>query len=490
MMTELSVWLLVAGGLTSVIGPAASAYAGDVVGREQAWYVVMFSGMPVGLATDLQTHDDNGWFYENHLDIQASRLGTPIVMAIHATGWEDADGRLIRFRTEVTMGDSDMHTSGERKGDSLLIRSESQGFIQRKSVVWEPGAVGQGALDSFVRGQLRTGEREFSARVFDVQTLRFRSSRFVVTDTLVEINNGEVSRLLVVEQFDDDSQSATMTLKIDEHQDIREMIMRQLGLEIVIKRIEEDEVSSLSLDPNFDIIRGSMIRCDGFPEPVDEIAEVVFELTFAKPVDEQSGFYGPNQSVLSGEANVLEVLVSREPIVDHMVADEPLDKYLQSDRYIQSAHPAIADVADSIAAAVGKTGLPLAQAIAGWVNLHITNKSLATGFTSAADVLTSREGDCTEHSVLLAAVLRAAGIPTRVVVGLAHGDGHLIGHMWTEVYVSGWRTLDALDLNTHPIRIRIAASPDERAFDETDVIQAYSLLGDLKVRVKSHQKMR
>ncbi len=90
-----------------------------------------------------------------------------------------------------------------------------------------------------------------------------------------------------------------------------------------------------------------------------------------------------------------------------------------------------------------------------WVYKNIVNKSLSMGFASSDQVFASREGDCTEHAVLLAAMTRSLGIPSRVAVGLAYFDdpsspelGRFRYHMWTEVYIgdskSGtWLPVDA-----------------------------------------------
>lgn len=73
-----------------------------------------------------------------------------------------------------------------------------------------------------------------------------------------------------------------------------------------------------------------------------------------------------------------------------------------------------------------------------------------SGHYSALDTLDRRTGDCTEAAVLLAALGRAAGIPTRVVSGLSysresyHGVSNaFIPHSWTVAYVDGaWRSFD------------------------------------------------
>ncbi|MCA1198040.1 transglutaminase-like domain-containing protein [Sphingomonas sp. R647] len=73
-----------------------------------------------------------------------------------------------------------------------------------------------------------------------------------------------------------------------------------------------------------------------------------------------------------------------------------------------------------------------------------------TGHRSAADALASGAGDCTEDAVVLAALGRAAGIPTRVASGLVysreryHGVSNVfMPHSWTLAYVDGaWRSFD------------------------------------------------
>ncbi len=83
----------------------------------------------------------------------------------------------------------------------------------------------------------------------------------------------------------------------------------------------------------------------------------------------------------------------------------------------------------------------------------ITNKSMAVGFITASVVFARREGDCTEHSVLAAALLRCNGTPARLAYGyLVHRHGSRIaadGHMWTERFEQSWRVADA----TFPSRV-------------------------------------
>ncbi len=74
-----------------------------------------------------------------------------------------------------------------------------------------------------------------------------------------------------------------------------------------------------------------------------------------------------------------------------------------------------------------------------------------SGHFSAAEALARRSGDCTESAVVLAALGRAAGIPTKVASGIVysreryHGVSHaFMPHAWALAYVDGeWKSFDA-----------------------------------------------
>lgn len=95
----------------------------------------------------------------------------------------------------------------------------------------------------------------------------------------------------------------------------------------------------------------------------------------------------------------------------------------------------------SVKAALGQAERELGGAVnmpalTGWVGRYITKKTFTRDFDLASVVAARREGDCTEHAVLLAALARARKIPARVVTGLAlievSGKVSAFGHAWVE----------------------------------------------------------
>ena len=98
--------------------------------------------------------------------------------------------------------------------------------------------------------------------------------------------------------------------------------------------------------------------------------------------------------------------------------------------------------------AVGRTTDPWQKAVAiqEWVFKNLKKKNFSNAFASAREVARNLEGDCSEHSVLTAAMCRAAGVPCRMVVGLVYAVplGGFGPHAWNEVYVNGrWVAIDA-----------------------------------------------
>ncbi len=123
------------------------------------------------------------------------------------------------------------------------------------------------------------------------------------------------------------------------------------------------------------------------------------------------------------------------------------DEFLKSCYFINSDHALVKQLAQR---AVRKVSDPWEKAlrIEKWIHDHMDRKNFSQAFATADEAARTREGDCTEHSVLAAAMCRAVGIPARTALGLLYVDsprGPAMGyHMWTEVWVRGdWLPIDA-----------------------------------------------
>ena len=127
-------------------------------------------------------------------------------------------------------------------------------------------------------------------------------------------------------------------------------------------------------------------------------------------------------------------------------APSPDPAWVEATPTVDADHPAIARLARQVAGDV-----PGRYAAALKLSEHVHGRlQVAYGVSQdrASDVLATGQGDCTEHSVLLVALARALGIPSRQVHGLVYarysdGQDALYWHAWTEVLSAGqWIAVD------------------------------------------------
>ncbi|WP_373532155.1 transglutaminase domain-containing protein [Vampirovibrio sp.] len=172
-------------------------------------------------------------------------------------------------------------------------------------------------------------------------------------------------------------------------------------------------------------------------------------------------------------ANTLHLQVRSQQPADAL-APFPIQfdpTFLKATPYLQVNDPQLDQTALTITGQE-KRAYYAAQQLREWVYRNIAYKDLTLGFASAQETLQRQQGDCTEHAVLLAALLRAVGIPSRVAIGLIYLQepgselGKFVFHMWTEAYIGNpnqgdWVPLDATNPEplTDATHIKLADSP-------------------------------
>jgi len=152
---------------------------------------------------------------------------------------------------------------------------------------------------------------------------------------------------------------------------------------------------------------------------------------------------GSRQS-LSGK--ILAVKKERPPFkasytIPYRGRDGNLLQYLRPEILIQSEDKEIITVAKKIVEGI-EDPFTAAEMVLGWVFENLEKKPVVS-IPDAKEVLKNREGDCNEHATIMTALLRAAGIPSRAVVGLVYQDGRFYYHAWNEAYINKWISMDA-----------------------------------------------
>jgi transglutaminase-like putative cysteine protease len=138
--------------------------------------------------------------------------------------------------------------------------------------------------------------------------------------------------------------------------------------------------------------------------------------------------------------------------------------------------PAFGPLLEELHAADGPH--PTVEQLRGFVHDYITKKDLARAYDIASVIASQREGDCTEHAVLLAALLRAHGYVARVMNGLVifdvGGRPQAFCHTWAETTAGGsWRVVDATRVteNGTAVFVPLRALSDEGPAYGADVLR-------------------
>jgi len=245
-----------------------------------------------------------------------------------------------------------------------------------------------------------------------------------------------------------------------------------------IRTSEEDALKGLTQVVAVELMREASVLPD---QPIDEprgLKRLKLRLTGMRGTG--WNLAGDRQRwCQEGELTILRESLERLPAVP-IPQDDPRTARLPT-LLIQSD---ALELNRQAAAIVGeeRDTLRAAMQISTWVHENI-EKRPTLSIPSALEVWRRRAGDCNEHSVLFAALARAAGIPARVAAGLLYVDGRFYYHAWNEVHIGKWVTVDALlnQVPADPTHIRLVVGGLESQ------VKLAKLIGKLGIRVLEYE---
>jgi transglutaminase-like putative cysteine protease len=270
--------------------------------------------------------------------------------------------------------------------------------------------------------------------------------------------------------------------------------MQMGGIPIEIKKSTKFEAQSRSDQTNFDFLFQTLLFIDeGIP---DEAHSVRFNVKLnngqVTPIFHQTR----NQKITPLNEKSFIVDVRSELWGKKIDSEQKImairREYREANIMIDSEDPLIRYLAKN-AAQGSKNILDLSQNLYRFAQKYIHHKSFNVGFATATETAKSREGDCTEHAVFLAALGRVHGIPTRVANGLVFmerfgNQKNVMGfHMWTEFHLNGkWHSLDSAlgKMGVHADRITLSVSSLEQDSLLDIGIKLSEIIGNINVQVE------
>jgi hypothetical protein len=264
------------------------------------------------------------------------------------------------------------------------------------------------------------------------------------------------------------------------------------GQRLVTYTVDRDEALKAISGRELDQAVQSLIPTDFIKHP-HRHRKLTYKITFTGTDLAKLIPSGPTQSVQqTGPKTVLVTVVAAKPAARVISDRQPTQDYLKSNRYLQTQDQRVIQHARR-AARDQFDPWKICVAMERYVFEKLTQKNFSTALATAADVAQSLEGDCTEHAVLLAAMVRTRKIPSRLVGGLVYlerkGFPFFGGHMWTEVFVGGqWLPLDATlglgSIGAGHLKLATSSFADDAPIPVTLFLPLMKLIGHMKIQVQ------
>lgn len=190
--------------------------------------------------------------------------------------------------------------------------------------------------------------------------------------------------------------------------------------------------------------------------------------------------------------DVVTLLVNVDDNVPATEQELAEDDFRSSSSMVDSSDPLVQKLAQRALRGASDDPLERADRLRRFTYSHIRGKGMETAFASASETARTRTGDCSEHAVLLAALLRADGIPSRLATGLVYIEpspnaGVFGWHMWTQALIDGrWIDLDATlpgDVRYHAGHVLTSTSSFSDTSGTAELGTLFMLIGNLEIDV-------
>lgn len=283
-------------------------------------------------------------------------------------------------------------------------------------------------------------------------------------------------------------------IKCFEWRDLTGKIVKEFNplFKIEIVKAKKKDVLNASYDGSYDLFSESLILVNKpLPDP-DKIERIIYKITgFDIPVTELF-LQNDRQKITQLKDNEIYLKIDGEKQemknYPYPVATKGFEEYLKTGPFIMPDSNKISGIAKMLVS--GETdAYVIAKKTENLVYKHITKKDYSLNFANAVRVLETKKGDCTEHSVLLASLLRAEGIPAKIVIGLIYIDNPkpaFAYHMWVKAYIGEWLNLDAaLPYKSFvPTHTAMFESPLNNISDRGDIlINVLKSFSNIKIEV-------
>jgi len=419
------------------VAPAPPVVEGSGAAARDEWMNVYHEGVKIGYTHSLVTPDGTGFSFAEESLLRLVLLDAPQMVQTRLRGHVASDSSLRDIEFELHSGAGNLRATGVVEPGSLRLKiatgaDVSEQVLPLSGPVFLPSLV-RTALN---RATLQPGH-EFTALVFDPVSLK--NDRMVVTvdgEEPLPGAAGAVTAWRVREEF--------RGFKTTAWTDADGVVLREegpMGMVTVRASAEQALRADWTAEMAHDLAVSASVPVT---RPIAEPRQwMSLRLRFSGVAPERV----PSDDQQRRDGDVLTITrpaLAEVPSYPLPCADPTLAEDLKPTAFLQSDHPRLQQLAREI---IGpeRDAKRAALLLNAWVYDHV-RKVPTVSIPNALQVLEMGQGDCNEHAVLLAALGRAVGLPTRLITGAIYLNDAFFYHAWCEVWLDRWVPIDpALD---------------------------------------------
>jgi len=441
--------------------------------QPEYWTGVVFNGAKVGFShTRLAPAGGDLYELQGEAVLRFRFLGYEKRVQVRSRDTVDENARLVRFSYHYLLDNTEQDVSGEVRDGRLRYRVSTAGRppeVREETLsgnLYPSGALG---LLPVLEG-LRVG-REFQWLVFNGETQGIdRAQQRILAYEASDLFSGNAFKVQT------DMLGLHTTTWIDE----RGLPVLELGLNgVIVSALEEERtaksyLTSAALNKDEVILSWSLVKSP--LHLADPRSARYLKFTLLAPNTTRVPLPDSRQRC-AGSASDLVCEIDSARSADE---DGTSLAALLPSSTVQSRDPMIRKLAQSIAGQRASAADKV-EAVLGWLDRNIAKEAIDT--FSALDVLDAKRGECQGHAYLYAALMRALGVPTRVVNGLVYSPEYegFLYHTWAESLVdSSWRAVDPTFNQSRADATHIALVRGETLTDLTPLVD---WVGNTRIRV-------
>lgn len=460
------------------------------------WYVMQINGSRAGWIHTTRTTAADRITSAQDMKLAIKRGAGEISITMQTEFVETTAGKPISLTSSRNLGGTAISQSYTYTDKDIKYSATQAGqTINESRSLPEGDWLTPAAAERDLKRRLDAGEKTITQRMMDASSADapLKVTRTIIERTVTKAFGREVPSIRWRTTIEG------LPITVEEEVDLNGVPVRtevDLGAFKAVQLLADKALALSPLDAP-EIMASTMIKIDPPLKSARTLKAATYLLTIPSGVMPSLPVY-PGQQVERVSDLQLRVRIDTSSTAPSPQDAGKRDEYLRSSPMLQHTDPKIRELLKQADDPKLDT-LARAERIRAFVNTYIKTKDFSIGFATASDVARTYTGDCTEHTALLCAMLRAAGIPSRAVSGVMYvetflGQQQVFGyHMWSQALIFAadgscrWVNLDAVLHDgmiydaTH-IAMSIVALNDDQL--QNYMMDLVPLLGKLKIKVE------